>query len=80
MQCLSDKFSFNASGGGGGSGFFFAYVVIWGCAIILGTFWGAPRFLGIFLDCSRILGYRFFFKCSSFRNHPDFWVLIWIFN
>ena len=43
-------------GGGGG----LAYVVIWGCAIVLGTFWGvAPGFLGTFLGYSRIFGYHF---------------------
>ena len=37
-----------------------AYVVIRGCAIILGTFLGvAPGFLGTFLGYSRIFGYHF---------------------
>ena len=43
-------------------------------------FGGAPGFLGIFLDCSWILGYHFFGEIYLFRNHPDFWVMIWIFN
>ena len=33
--------------------------MIWGCAIILGTFWGTPEFLGTFLDFSQIFGYLF---------------------
>ena len=39
-----------------------AYVVIRGCAIILGTFWGAPGFGGIFFDCFLIFKYHFFGK------------------
>ena len=42
--------------------------------------WQCSRILGIFLYCSRIFGYHFFGKIYLFRNHPDFWVLIWIFN
>ena len=57
-----------------------ACVVIRGCAIILGTFLGCSRILGIFLDCSRIFGYHLFDEIYLFRNQPDFWVLIWIFN
>ena len=39
-----------------------AYVVIRGCAIILGTFLGAPGFLGII----------FLVKFDFFRNNPNF--------
>ena len=65
--------------------------MIWGCAIILGTFFGvAPRFLGTFLGFSRTFGYQFFgysrifgyhflVKFDFFRNNPDFGLLILIF-
>ena len=43
-------------------------------------FGDASGFLGIFLDCSLILGHHFLGKIYLFRNHSDFWVLIWIFN
>ena len=36
--------SVSRGGGGGGGGGGLEFVVIWGCAIILGTFWSAPGF------------------------------------
>ena len=69
---------------------YLAYVVIWGCAIILGTFfgvapgflgtfWAIPGFLGIIFWLSRIFGCHFMVKFDFFRNNPDFGVLILIF-
>ena len=59
------------SGGGGGGEL--AYVVIRGCAIILGTFLGvAPGFLSTFLGYSQIVGYHFLVTLDFFENNPDF--------
>ena len=64
--------------------------MIWGCAIILGTFLGiAPGCLGTFLGYSRIFGnhffgysrifgYQFLVKFAFFQNNPDFGELILI--
>ena len=66
--------------GGGGGGGERAYVVIQGCAIILGTFWGvAPGFLGIFFGLLPEFWVSFFVKFDFFQNNPDFGVLILIF-
>ena len=60
--------------------------MIWGCAIILGTFWGGSRIFGLFPDFwvsffgySWIVGYHFLVKFDFFQNNQDFWVLILIF-
>ena len=65
--------------------------MIWGCAIILGTFLGvALGFLSTLLSYSRILGYHFWLfpdfwvsfsvTFDLFQNNPDFGVLILIFQ
>ena len=65
--------------------------MIWGCAIILGTFlggcswifgylfWAIPGFLGTISCYSRIFGYHFLVKFDFFKNNSDFGVLILIF-
>ena len=65
--------------------------MIWGCAIILGTFLGvAPGFLGTFFGLFPdfwvsffgypwIFGYHFLVKFDFFKNNTDFGVLILIF-
>ena len=78
----------NLKPGGGGGGL--EYVVIWGCAIILGTFWGLLLdfwvLFGLFQDFwvsffgySRICGCHFLIKFAFFQNNPDFGEMISIF-
>ena len=73
--------------GGGGGGGELAYVVIRGCAIILGTFLGCswifeylfglfPDFWISFFGYFWIFGYHFLLKFDFFLNNPDFGVLI----
>ena len=70
-------FEKSTRGGGGG---LLAYVVIRGCAIILGIFWGLlPDFWVSFFGYSRIFGYHFLVKFDFFKSNPDLVVLILIF-
>ena len=54
--------------------------MIWGYAIILGSFSGLlPDFWVSFFGYSQIFGYHFLVKFDFFQNNPDFVVLILIF-